>query len=44
MQREEALFFSQITLHGLPISFFDIEFMEILDIFSDINESPDKIR
>lgn len=44
MQKEEALFFSQITLHSLPVSFFDIEFIGILDIFSDINDSPDKIR
>lgn len=42
MKKDEALFFSQTALHSLPISFFDIEFIEILDIFSGNNES--KIR
>jgi len=44
MQKEQAPFFSQIALQSLPTSFFYTEFIGILDIFSDIHESPDKFR
>lgn len=44
MKKDKALFFSQIALHCLPISFIDIEYIEILDTYSDNNESTDKIR
>lgn len=40
---EKALFFLQTSLNGSPISFFTTEFIGILDIFSNINEFPDKI-
>lgn len=44
MKKDKALYFSQIALHNLPTSLVDIEFIEILDTFSDNNESTDKIR
>lgn len=44
MKKDKALFFAQTALHSLRISFFDIEFIEILDIFSGNDESTDKIR
>lgn len=44
MPRKKAVVLLSVDLHILLVSSFDIEFIWALDICSDINALPDKIK